>query len=103
MVFYSKQSRIDLRNIFDGLLQWSKHQLEFNHVLLYHGEILKICNSLDNKTFHFNAQFEMHKQFGQKVHTYRRNKQTTWYIIYNLDSHGNVYIQRLFSNHITTE
>ena len=103
MVFYSKNSRIDLKNIFDGLLTWSKHSLEYNHVVNYHNHILDICNSLDTKSFHFNTQFQIHKRFGEKVHTYRRNKQTHWYIIYNLDPHGNVYIQRIFSNHTTSE
>lgn len=31
------------------------------------------------------------------------SKQTNWYIVYNLDSHGNVYIQRIFSNHLNAE
>lgn len=102
MVFYSKSARNDLRNIFDGLLSWSKHKLEYNHVVLYHNEILTICNSLDSKAYHFNSLLPLHKSFGQKVHNYRRNKQTNWYIIYNLDQHGNIYIQRILSNHITT-
>ncbi|MFZ4726708.1 MAG: hypothetical protein ACOYMD_14840, partial [Paludibacter sp.] len=92
MVFYSNSARTDLKSIFDGLLTWSKHKLEFNHVALYHNDILVICNGLDSKTFHFNTQFPFHKRLGEKVHNYRRNKQTNWYIIYNLDPHGNVYI-----------
>jgi len=40
MVFYSNNARKDLKNIFDGLLTWSKHQLEYNHVVLYHNDIL---------------------------------------------------------------
>jgi len=102
MVFYSKSARNDLRNIFDGLLSWSKHKLEYNHVVMYHNDILAICNSLDYKAYHFNTLLPLHKSFGQKVHNYRRNKQTNWYIIYNLDQHGNIYIQRILSNHITT-
>jgi hypothetical protein len=102
MVFYSFNSRQDLRNIFDGLLDWTKHKLEYNHVVLYHNDILNVCNSIGTKTFHFNAQIPIHKRYGEKVHKYKRNKQTIWYIIYNLDYHGNVYIQRIISNHITT-
>ena len=101
MVFYSHTSRIDLKEIFDGLLLWSKHRLEYNHVVNYHNSILAICNSLDKKSIHFNSRYELHQRSGQKVHTYRRSKQTVWYIIYNLDTHGNVYIQRILSNHIT--
>ena len=103
MVYYSNNAREDLRNIFDGLLSWPKHKLEYNHVFLYHNTILNICEGLDTKTFHYNSQFPEHKRFGEKVYTYRRNKQTNWYIVYNLDSHGNVYIQRIFSNHLNAE
>jgi len=101
MVFYSNAAREDLKNIFDGLLTLSKHQLEYNHVILYHNDIVDICDSLDSKTIHFNTQYSTHKRYGEKVHNYRRNKQTNWYIIYNLDQHGNVYIQRILSNHTT--
>jgi len=101
MVYYSNNARIDLRNIFDGLLTWSKHQLEYNHVVLYHNDILDICNSLDSKSVHFNTRYTTHKRYGEKVHTYRRSKQTIWYIIYNLDQHGNVYIQKILSNYST--
>jgi len=103
MVFYSLTAKEDLKNIFDGLLSWPKHNLEYKHVVEYHADILDICDSLDSKSFHFNAHFPGHKRFGDKVFTYRRNRQTCWYIIYNVDPHGNIYIQRIFSNHTTTE
>ncbi len=101
MVFYSANARIDLKIIFDGLLTWSKHQLEYNHVVIYHNTIIDICDSLDAKSFHFNTRYTAHKRFGEKVHTYRRSKQTVWYIIYNLDKHGNIFIQSILSNHNT--
>jgi len=101
MVFYSLRAKRDLNSIFDGLLSWSKHPLEYNHVVIYHNKILSVCDSLDSKKFHFNAQFAHHKRYGEKVYTYRRNKNTVWYIIYNLDQHGNVYIQRIVSNYNT--
>lgn len=101
MVFYSKNAQQDLKSIFDGLLTWAKHKLEYNHVVSYHNNIIDICDSLDLKSFHFNTQYPIHKRLGEKVHTYRRSKQTNWYIIYNLDRHGNVYIQSIISNHNT--
>jgi hypothetical protein len=101
MVFYSHIARQDLKSIFDGLLTWSKHQLEYNHVVLYHNTIIDVCDSLDKKAIHFNTRYIIHKRYGEKVHTYKRNKQTVWYIIYNLDQHNNVYIQRILSNHTT--
>ncbi|MFZ4581648.1 MAG: hypothetical protein ACOYM7_03260 [Paludibacter sp.] len=103
MVIYSSQAIIDLTNLLYGLRNWSKHHISDEHALSYVDDIADICDVIDLKAFHFNTQFPEHKRFGEKVHTYRRNKQTNWYIIYNLDSHGNVYIQRIFSNHLTTE
>ena len=75
MVFYSHIARQDLKSIFDGLLTWSKHQLEYNHVVLYHNTIIDVCDSLDKKAIHFNARYIIHKRYGEKVHTYKRNKQ----------------------------
>lgn len=103
MVFYSQVARKDLKNIFDGLLTWSKHQLEYNHVVSYHNALLNTCDSLDKKSVHFNARYSAHKRYGEKVHTYKRSKQTLWYIIYNLDTHGNVYVRRILSNHNTAD
>ena len=103
MVYFNKQSTTDIDVFVVGLLTWKKHELSVEHVLKYRDDILIICKQLDSLKFHFNTQFQIHKRFGEKVHTYRRNKQTHWYIIYNLDPHGNVYIQRIFSNHTTSE
>ncbi len=101
MVYFSKLSLQDIDDFVVGLLSWRKFELSVDFVKEYRDKIVSDCNSLDTKFFHFNTNYSMHRQFGQKVHTYKRSKQTHWYIIYNLDSHGNVYIQRLFSNHIT--
>ena len=101
MVFYSNKAQEDLKNIFDGLLTWTKHQLEYNHVVIYYNDIIDNCKLLDSKTIHFNTRYTIHKRYGEKVHTYRRSKQTIWYIIYNIDGYGNVYIQRIISNHTT--
>jgi len=103
MVIYSSQAINDLTNILLGLRKWVKHYISDEHALSYVDDISDVCDLIDSKVFHFNAQFPEHKRFGDKAHTYRRNKQTIWYIIYNLDPHGNVYIQRIFSNHITAK
>jgi len=56
MVFYSLRAKQDLKYIFSGLLSWSKHPLEYNHVVSYHNEILSKCDVLDSLTFHFNSR-----------------------------------------------
>lgn len=102
MVFYSEVSIANLSEILIGLITWPKHPLSVDHAEKYVTEIRIVCDALDSKIFHFNTQFTLHKSYGNKVHTYRKSKQTSWYIIYNLDRHGNVYIQRILSNHTTT-
>jgi len=94
MVFYSNSARTDLKNIFDALLTWSKHKLEYNHVVLYYNDILDICNLLDSKCFHFNTQFQTHKCFGQKVHNYRRNKLTG--TLFTISTHTETFIYNVF-------
>ncbi len=103
MVIYSKQAIADLTNLLYGLRNWPKYFISDEHALKYVDDISDVCDLLDTKTFHFNTQFPEQKRFGEKVYTYRRNKQTNWYIVYNLDSHANVYIQRIFSNHLNAE
>jgi hypothetical protein len=101
MVIYSLKSIDDLTAILFGLRNWTKHIISDEHALDYVDDISGICDKLDRKAFHFNTRYSIHKQYGEKVHTYRRSKQTNWYIIYNLDPHGNVYIQRIISNYST--
>ena len=101
MVLFSKVAITNLSDILTGLIGWKKHPLEVEHAMKYVSEIRRVCETLDTKTFHFNVLYASHKRFGEKVHTYRRNKNTIWYIIYNLDHHENVYIQRIISNYNT--
>ena len=101
MVFYSQVAKTNLSDILTGLISWQNHPLEISPALKYVSEIRQVCDQLDTKSFHFNARFTLHKRYGEKVHTYRRSKNTVWYIIYNLDQHGNIYIQRIISNYNT--
>ena len=99
MVYYSHQAIIDLDNIRSGLLEW-KIVLSEEFVFSYIDELKNQCESIQHKYLHFNTVYLMHKQFGQKVHKYRRNSNTTWYIIYDLDSYKNIYINKIFSNYV---
>jgi len=71
MVYYSQSAISDLDLIFEGLLLWPKHNLEYNHVVIYHNELRKICDSLDTKTYHFIQNLilirNMEKRF---IHTF---------------------------------
>lgn len=101
MVYYSYPAKMDLSNILTGLMEWPKHPLETEHALQYVDDIFAVCDSLDMKIYHANTVYPVHKLYGSKVYTYKRNRQTTWYIIYNLDRHGNVFINKIMSNYQT--
>jgi len=101
MIYLNSRAEDDLVSILLGLLTWKKHFIELEHAKSYINDIRKECLSLATKNHHFNATFANHKRFGKKVHTYNRNKNTQWYIIYNIDIHGNIFINHITSNHTT--
>ena len=101
MVYYSRQADSDLDSILEGLLAWQKVTLTREFCMTYVSDIIDICDSLDSKVVHTNATYETHKRYGNKVHKYSRNKATTWYIIYDVDSNNDVYINKIISNHLT--
>ncbi|MDR2962661.1 MAG: hypothetical protein LBU90_03340 [Bacteroidales bacterium] len=106
MVYYSKRALIDLRMLFKALLQWSathanEPTLTYDEVLQYFYSLQNECALLATATTHKQPVYEVHKKYGHYVKAYKRNKRTTWYIIYNLRSNGSILIKRIMSNHIT--
>ena len=101
MVFYSKQADEDMDNIRAGLLHW-KIELREDFVLSYVAEIKRQCELIPKNFYHANTVYPEHKKYGAKVHKYRRNAHTTWYIIYNTDSYNNIFVNKIISNHTTT-
>jgi len=101
MVYYSKQADDDLDDILEGLYTWRKYTLTREFCLSYVSDIIDICDSLDTKNVHYSTFYETHKRYGDKVYKYSRNKNTTWYIIYNIDSFNNIYINKIISNYLT--
>jgi len=99
MVFIHKQVYVDLENIFIGLMQWNKAVLSFEFANNYIDELLEQCYKVEKLSFHFSARYSSHKKFGSKVHRYRRNSHTIWYIIYNMDNEQNIFINKIISNH----
>jgi len=102
MVLFSNKANQDLDDIYEGLLNWKKIHLERTSVINYVLDIIDVCASIDKTNYHANAQFEVHKKYGKKVFNYILNKNTTWYIIYDIDLASNtIYIQHITSNHVT--
>ncbi|GHT72658.1 hypothetical protein FACS189456_1770 [Bacteroidia bacterium] len=101
MVYLSSTAINDLENILIGLMTWAKHPLSLEHAEKYVDDISNICYTLDTKPYHANTTYAIHKQYGTKVHTYKRNQRTVWYIIYDLDMYNNIYVQKIISNYQT--
>ena len=100
MVYYSEIAKSDLRDILWGLVNWGKHLLSYEHAERYVDEIRAECDTLDKISFHFDAQYETHKQYGNKVHIYKRSNTTVWYIIYNKTGE-NIYVEKIINNYMT--
>jgi hypothetical protein len=104
MVVYSQTAKDDLINILYSLLTWEKHELTLEHCERYVDEIVDIIDTIDKISIHRNSVYNIHKMFGVKCFTYKRNDHTLWYIIYNWDKLNRVaYINKIISNHITSE
>lgn len=102
MVLYSAQALDDFDVIFEGLLHWEKITLSEQFTIDYVAELKAECEKLRYKTYHENSTYLSHKRFGEKVHRYRRNHQTIWYILYDMDSE-NIYVNKIISNYTTTK
>lgn len=99
MVFYSIQADRDLESI--SLIELEKIELSRELVLNYLSDLKEACESLSLKNYHFNASYSDHKRYGFKMFKYKRNPNTTWYIIYDVDIYNNIYINKIISNHLT--
>jgi mRNA-degrading endonuclease YafQ of YafQ-DinJ toxin-antitoxin module len=101
MVFYNTTVHADIEQIRYGLLNWGKIVLTEEFIENYIDKIKEVCESLDKRTYHLTSVYLSHQPYGKYVYKYHRNKQTTWYIIYNLDTDNNVYINKIISNYNT--
>ena len=101
MVFINRQASIDLDNIVIGLLEWNKVILTVPEVMKYVDDIVNICYQLDGLIRHSKAKYKDHLKYGTYSYPYKRNKNTTWYLIYNIDSFGNIFVNKIMSNYLT--
>ena len=102
MVYYSDTATTDFKQILLGLMTWEKRQLEYERALSYVDDIYAVCESLANKIRHQPAYYENHKNYGNYVYAYKRNRATTWYIVYNVIQ-NDVHIEKIISNYLTVE
>ena len=103
MVYYSKRAEDDFVEILKGLATWEKHPLGYEHAMQYISDIRKDADAICTKFYHQNCSFELHQQYGEKVHVYSRNRQTQWYIIYNWEPENRVaFVNKIINNYLTT-
>ena len=101
MILYSQQALDDFDEIFQGLLYWNKIELSERFIIDYVADLRIQCESICSKLIHINTTYPDHKRFGEKVLRYRRNQNTIWYIIYDIDNERNIYINKIISNYLT--
>jgi hypothetical protein len=101
MVFISDRAKIDLDNIIVGLLEWEKVVLTVDEVMRYVDDIVDICYHLDAVGYRHKATHEEHLKHGTYAYPYKRNKKTTWYIVYDVDLFGNIFVNKITSNYLT--
>ncbi len=101
MVYIHERVYTDLDLIFSGMLHWDKFELSFDFIENYIDDIIDECYEIANENFHFSSQYSEHKAFGEYIYRYRRNNYTLWYIIYDTDIHGNIFVNKIISNHTT--
>ena len=101
MVFINRQAKIDLDNIVINLLEWQKITLSITEVMQYADDIADICYQLDNSSYHYHAKYKEHLKYGKYSYPYKRNQNTTWYIIYDIDSNNDVFVNKIINNYMT--
>jgi len=103
MVIYSQLAKQDLIDTLYGLITWEKHTITIEHAESYVDDIVDVIETIGNKTFHRNCIRRSHLKFENKIFTYNRNKNTTWYFIYNWDKVNRIaYTNKIMNNHLTS-
>jgi len=105
MVYYSKRSQKDFVRIFKGLLNWQtknkQPRMTYVEVVGYRNDLYKNSLSIENLPIHKKARFEEHRKYGKFVNSYKRNRRTIWYFIYDITPNGDILIKKIMNNYLT--
>ena len=111
MILIKKRAQNDLRKYFEGLLKWSvktntknktcENRLSREHTIKLYNNIVDECYSIDQKTYNAPSRYPDHLRFGKYVHTYKTNKRTNIYIIYDINNQGIILIKKITTNYKT--
>ena len=101
-VFFNEQSEQDLSDIVIGLLLWTKISITEEEAFRYADDIYFAAQSIPDLLHHKKCQYNIHRQYGKYQLNYKRNRRTTWYIIYDIEPNsGNILINKIISNYKT--
>jgi hypothetical protein len=103
-VIWSDQSLNDLDDCLDTLMfpeYDNRPSLTYEEAIDYRDNIVAFALALPDRAIHTDCIYEIHKMYGEKAARYNRNKNTQYYIIYNIDIIGDIFIERIMTNHIT--
>jgi len=103
MVLINDKAKSDLENILNGLLVWKRFELSRDFVMEYLLDIVEVCYTIDKFSFHSRSTYELHKKFGKYVYCYKKNQNTSWYIIYNINEKGIIFVEKIINNHLTVK
>jgi hypothetical protein len=93
-VFFNEQSEQDLSDTVIGLLLWKKVTITEEEALRYADDVYEMAQSIPYLLQHKKCQYDAHEQYGKYQLKYRRNRRTTWYIIYDIEHNsGNILIE----------
>ena len=97
-VYIKTRASNNLKKIFERLITQKRYNLSRSEALAYVDELKNVCYSLIFLDYHHSATRTEHCKFGQKVYIYKRNWQTEWYFIYDIDQFDNIIIKRIMCN-----
>ena len=97
-VYIKTRASNNLKKTFERLITQKRYNLSRVEALAYVDDLKNICYSLIDLDYHHTAIRTEHYKFGQKVHTYKRNWQTEWYFIYDIDKYENIIVKRIMCN-----
>ena len=102
MVLYNVEAEDDFVEILNGLAAWKKHPLGYEHAMQYVSDIRQDADTICHKFFHADVRYDSHKKYGAKVHSYKRNANTQWYIIYDWLHYQNIaLVNKILNNYLT--
>jgi hypothetical protein len=69
--------------------------------MCYVDDIVDICDQLDAVGYRHRATYKEHLKHGEYAYPYKRNQKTTWYIVYDINLSGNIFVNKIISNYLT--